>query len=193
VTAARSSFKIQSSRVNADAASARVILVQRWALGGFSGVGSKEPVLRRGPGGFRLAREELFGSATGKTGEVDVEAFHWFAFVVDGEVASARPERRVAVGAAVLEKQGADNLPIRAVVRSTSPSCRPPCPARREADSPSEFRWRGAARQKLGALPPSSGSPRPCLRAASAPAADLATRAPKVALGRPGAWATFHR
>src|SRR5450631_1157133 len=73
-------------RVIADAASARVIFVQRWASGGYSDVGAKELVLRRGAGGFRIAREELFGSATGKPGEVDVEAFRRFAFVVDGEV-----------------------------------------------------------------------------------------------------------
>jgi hypothetical protein len=40
-------------RVIADAASARVIFVQRWASGGYSDVGSKELVLRRGPGAKR--------------------------------------------------------------------------------------------------------------------------------------------
>jgi len=98
-------------RVIADAASARVIFVQRWASGGYSDVGAKELVLRRGPGGFGIAREELFGSATGKTGEVDVEAFRRFAFVVDGEVVvSLNPDDGWASGPAVIEKQGADRF-----------------------------------------------------------------------------------
>ncbi len=98
-------------RVIADAASARVIFVQRWASGGYSDVGAKELVLRRGPGGFRIAREELFGSAPGKTGDVDVEAFRRFAFVVDGEVVvSLNPDDGWASGPAVLEKQGADRF-----------------------------------------------------------------------------------
>src|SRR4051812_31381121 len=71
-------------RVIADAASARVIFVQRWASGGYSDVGAKELVLRRGPGGFRIAREELFGSATGKSGEVDVDAVRRLAVLDDG-------------------------------------------------------------------------------------------------------------
>ena len=101
-------------RVIADAASARVIFVQRWASGGYSDVGAKELVLRRGPDGFRIAREELFGSATGKTGEVDVEAFRRFAFVVDGEVVvSQNPDDGWASGPPVLEKPGADSLLIR--------------------------------------------------------------------------------
>ena len=98
-------------RVIADAASARVIFVQRWASGGYSDVGAKELVLRRGPGGFRIAREELFGSATGKSGEVDVEAFRRFAFVVDGEVVvSLNPDDGWASGPPVLEKRGADRF-----------------------------------------------------------------------------------
>ena len=101
-------------RVIADAASARVIFVQRWASGGYSDVGAKELVLRRGPGGFRIAREELFGSATGKAGEVDVEAFRRFAFVVDGEVViSQNPDDGWASGPLVREKQGADHLLLR--------------------------------------------------------------------------------
>ena len=101
-------------RVIADAASARVIFVQRWASGGYSDVGSKELVLRRGPGGFRIAREELFGSATGKSGEVDVEAFRRFAFVVDGEVVvSLNPDDGWASGSPVLEKKGPDELLVR--------------------------------------------------------------------------------
>jgi hypothetical protein len=101
-------------RVIADAASARVIFVQRWASGGYSDVGAKELVLRRGPGGFRIAREELFGSATGKSGEVDVDAFRRFAFVVDGEVViSQNPDDGWASGPPVLEKKGADQFLIR--------------------------------------------------------------------------------
>jgi hypothetical protein len=101
-------------RIIADAASARVIFVQRWASGGYSDVGAKELVLRCGPGGFRIAREELFGSATGKSGEVDVEALRRFAFVVDGEVViSQNPDDGWASGPPVLEKQGADSLLIR--------------------------------------------------------------------------------
>jgi hypothetical protein len=101
-------------RVIADAASARVIFVQRWASGGYSDVGAKELVLWRGPGGFRIAREELFGSATGKSAEVDVEAFRRFAFVVDGEVViSQNPDDGWASGPPVLEKPGADSLLIR--------------------------------------------------------------------------------
>jgi len=103
-------------RVIADAASARVIFVQRWASGGYSDVGAKELVLRRGPGGFRIAREELFGSATGKTGELDVEAFRRFAFVVDGEVVvSLNPDDGWASGPPVREKQGrgADRILLR--------------------------------------------------------------------------------
>lgn len=98
-------------RVIADAASARVIFVQRWASGGYSDVGSKELVLRRGPAGLRIAREELFLSATGKSGEVDVEALRRFAFVVDGEVVvSLNPDDGWASGPPVLEKQGAERL-----------------------------------------------------------------------------------
>ena len=101
-------------RVIADAASARVIFVQRWASGGYSDVGAKELVLRRGPGGFRIAREELFGSAPGKSGEFDVEAFRRFAFVVDGEVViSQNPDDGWASGPLVREKQGADYLLLR--------------------------------------------------------------------------------
>lgn len=101
-------------RVIADAASARVIFVQRWASGGYSDVGSKELVLRRGPGGFRIAREELFGSATGKTGEIDVAAFRQFAFVVDDEVVvSLNPDERWASGPPALEKKGTDRFLIR--------------------------------------------------------------------------------
>jgi hypothetical protein len=101
-------------RVIADAASARVIFVQRWASGGYSDVGSKELVLRRGPGGFGIAREELFGSATGKTGEVDLEAFRRFAFVVDGEViVSQNADDGWASGPPVREKEGADRLLLR--------------------------------------------------------------------------------
>ena len=101
-------------RVIADAASARVIFVQRWASGGYSDVGAKELVLRRGPGGFRIAREELFGSATGKTGEADVEAFRRFAFVVDGEVVvSLNPDDGWASGPPVREKKGTDRLLVR--------------------------------------------------------------------------------
>ena len=101
-------------RVIADAASARVIFVQRWASGGYSDVGPKELVLRRGPGGFRITREELFGSATGKLGEVDLEAFRRFAFVVDGEVVvSLNPDDAWASAPAVREKQGADRLLLR--------------------------------------------------------------------------------
>jgi len=55
-------------RVIADAASARVFFVQRWASGGYSDVGAKKLVLRRGPNGFGIAREEMLGSATGKSG-----------------------------------------------------------------------------------------------------------------------------
>jgi hypothetical protein len=101
-------------RIIADVASARVIFVQRWASGGYSDVGPKELVLRRGPGGFGIAREELFASATGKSGEVDLEAFRRFAFVVDGEVVvSQNPDDGWASGPPVREKQGADHLLLR--------------------------------------------------------------------------------
>ena len=117
-------------RVIADAASARVIFVQRWASGGYSDVGAKELVLRRGPGGFRIAREELFGSATGKSGEVDLDAFRRFAFVVDGEVVvSQNPDDGWASGPPVREKQGADHLLLR-MRRSVDVAKLPPALAR---------------------------------------------------------------
>lgn len=98
-------------RVIADAASARVIFVQRWASGGYSDVGAKELVLRRGPAGFRITREELLASAVGKSEDVDLAAFRRFAFVIDGEVVvSLTPDDRWASGPPVFEKQGADRL-----------------------------------------------------------------------------------
>jgi hypothetical protein len=101
-------------RVIADAASARVIFVQHWASGGYSDVGSKELVLRRVSTGFRIAREELFDSATGKSGEVDVEAFRQFAFVVEGEIlVSLNPDDAWTSGPPVRERQGADRLLLR--------------------------------------------------------------------------------
>ncbi len=117
-------------RVIADAASARVIFVQHWASGGYSDVGSKELVLRRGPAGFRIAREELFDSATGKSGEVDLEAFRQFAFVVDGEVVvSLNPDDAWRSGPPVREKQGADRFLLR-MRRSVDVAKLPPALAR---------------------------------------------------------------
>jgi len=104
----------ENVRVFADMASARVIFVQRWASGRYSDVGAKELVLQRGAAGFRIAREELLASAVGKPGNLDVEAFRRFAFVVDGEVViSLNPEDRWASGPPVFEKPGADRLVVR--------------------------------------------------------------------------------
>lgn len=104
----------ENVRIIADAASARVIFVQRWASGGYSDVGAKELVLRRGPAGFRIAREELLASAVGKSEDVDIEAFRRFALVIDGEVVvSLTPEDRWASGPPVFEKQGADRFLLR--------------------------------------------------------------------------------
>ena len=98
-------------RVIANAASARVIFVQRWASGGSSDVAAKELVLRRGPAGFRIAREELLASTVAKAGDVDVEAFRRFAFVIDGEVVvTLTPDDRWASGPPMFEKTGADHL-----------------------------------------------------------------------------------
>ena len=101
----------ENVRVIADPASARVIFVQRWASGGYSDVGAKELVLRRGTAGFRIAREELLASAVGKSEDVDIEAFRRFAFVIDGEVVvSLTPDDRWASGPPVFEKQGANRF-----------------------------------------------------------------------------------
>lgn len=100
-------------RIIADTASARLIFIQRWASGGYSDVGAKELVLRRGPAGFRIAREELLASAVSKASDVDVEAFRRFAFVIDGEVVvSLTPDDRWASGPPVFEKAGADRFLI---------------------------------------------------------------------------------
>jgi hypothetical protein len=101
-------------RVFASRASARIVFVQQWASGTYSDVGPKHLVLRHGPSGYEIVREELFASYTRKPGTVDLVAFRQFAFVIDGEVViSMRPDEAWAVGTAKIDKNRADPFLIR--------------------------------------------------------------------------------
>jgi hypothetical protein len=74
-------------------------------------VGPKQLILRRGPGGFQITREELFASDTRTPGAIDLDAFRRFAFVADGEViVSLQADDAWGTGAPRLEKGGSDHL-----------------------------------------------------------------------------------
>jgi hypothetical protein len=93
---------------------ARIIFTQRWSSGRYADTGPKQLVLRRGPDGFHIAREELFASDKRKAGTIDLDAFRRFAFVVDGEVVvSTQADDAWAVGSPILEKRGSDPLLVR--------------------------------------------------------------------------------
>ena len=114
-------------RVFANAASARIVFVQHWSSGGYSDVGPKELVLRRGGASYSIVREELFASDTRRSpGAVDVAAVGQLAFVMDGEVVlSTTPDDAWAAGPPELDAQHADDL----IVRTRRPVDRAKLPA----------------------------------------------------------------
>jgi hypothetical protein len=61
---------------------ARIVFTQDWASGTYHDVGTKQLVLRHGPDGFRIQREELFSSRA--PGTFDAATFARHAFVIDG-------------------------------------------------------------------------------------------------------------
>jgi hypothetical protein len=94
--------------------SARIVFTQRWSSGRYADVGPKQLILRRGPAGFRIVREELFASDKRKPGTIDLEAFRRFAFVLDGEVVvSMDADDAWAAGPPILEKPGRDPMSLR--------------------------------------------------------------------------------
>jgi hypothetical protein len=116
----------QNVRVFAGPSSARIVFIQHWASGTYSDVGPKHLVLRHGPGGYQIAREELFASDTRKAGTVDLAAFRQFAFVMDDEVVvSMHPDEGWATGPAKLDSNEADPTLIR-VRRQVDPKKLPP-------------------------------------------------------------------
>jgi hypothetical protein len=116
----------QNVRVFASRASARVVFIQRWSSGSYSDVGPKQLLLRHGPSGYDIVREELFASDTRKAGAFDVAAFRQFAFVIDGEVVvRMNPDEEWATGPAKIEKNRADSLLVRAR-RPVDPKKLPP-------------------------------------------------------------------
>jgi len=101
-------------RIFASPRSARIVFVQQWSSGRYNDVGPKHLVLRRGPGGYRIVREELFASDTRAPGTVDLVAFRQLAFVVDGEVVvSMHPDEGWATGPAKIEKWSSDSFLVR--------------------------------------------------------------------------------
>lgn len=105
---------------------ARIVFEQRWSSGRYTDTGPKQLLLRRGPDGFHIAREELFASDTRKPGTIDLDAFRRFAFVVDGEVVvSLNAEDGWAAGPPIVEKKGKDRDLLRSR-RAVDPSKLPP-------------------------------------------------------------------
>ena len=105
-------MKVEADNIHifASGRSARVVFTQRWSSGRYADAGPKQLVLHRGPGGFHIAREELFASDTRKPGTIDLEAFRRFAFVVDDEVVvTTQPDEAWAVGPPIFEKQKEDS------------------------------------------------------------------------------------
>jgi hypothetical protein len=90
---------------------ARIVFTQRWSSGHYTDTGPKQLILRRGPDGFHIAREELFASDQRQPGTIDLDAFRRLAFIVDGEVVvSTEADDAWAAGRPILEKPGRDPL-----------------------------------------------------------------------------------
>jgi ketosteroid isomerase-like protein len=110
----RKPMKVEAEKVRiiAKKKAALVAFNQRWSSGNYSDVGPKHLVLRRTPAGYRIVREELFASRTGK-GAVDVAAFRQFAFVLEGRVVvSDDPDEGWASGPPVIEHKDDDYLVV---------------------------------------------------------------------------------
>ncbi len=104
-------MKVSADNVHiyASAHTARVVFTQHWSSGRYADTGPKQLILRHGPDGFHIAREELFASDTREPGTIDLDAFRRFAFVVDGEVVvSQQADDAWGTGAPSLDKKGKD-------------------------------------------------------------------------------------
>jgi len=98
-------------RVFAKPNAARIVFTQTWSSGSYRDVGPKHLLVRRGPDGLRIFREELFASNTQGPAKFDPVAFQRFAFVVDGEIVVTRdPEEAWASGPARLDSRAKDFL-----------------------------------------------------------------------------------
>jgi ketosteroid isomerase-like protein len=96
-------------RVFAKPNAARIVFTQTWSSGSYRDVGPKHLLVRRGPDGLRIFREELFASTAQGAAKFDPAAFQRFAFVVDGEIVVTRdPEETWAAGPARLDGRAKD-------------------------------------------------------------------------------------
>lgn len=101
----------ENVHIYASARAGRIVFTQRWSSGHYTDTGPKQLVLRHGPDGFRIDREELFASDRSEPGTIDLEAFHRFAFVVDGEVVvTMQAEDRWGKDPPRIEKRGKDRM-----------------------------------------------------------------------------------